>query len=270
MRIVLAVALAHVAAAALAAPGPARAAPGAVDWQRSVVRCTGSGAANLRDAGGNPAVARIGAERAAKLDALRSCLETLKGVQLESGRTVGGALQADAALSGKVEGLVRGFRVVGKPRYFSDGGVELDVEVPLEGALSDALLPRAEPREAGGAAARAARAEGEAAGTALVVDARGQKVVPALAPRILDESGKELYGPGSLREKGRQAGGAAAYAPDLEAARATLKARLGTHPLVVKAVRAEGSDLVVSSADAARLGGNPAFLAEGKVVILAD
>ncbi len=270
MRIVLAVAVAHVAASGLAAPGLARAAPGAVDWQRSVVRCTGSGAANLRDAGGNPAVARIGAERAAKLDALRSCLETLKGVQLESGRTVGGALRADPALSGKVEGLVRGFRVVGKPRYFSDGGVEMDVEVPLDGALSDALLPRTESRGAGGAEARPARAEDDAAGTSLVVDARGQKIVPALAPRILDESGKELYGPRSLGEKGRQAGGAAAYAPDLDAARATLKRRLGGHPLVVKAVRAEGSDLVLSSADAARLGGSPTFLAEGKVVILAD
>ena len=264
MRIALALAV----AAALAAPPGARAAPGAVDWQRKVVKCTGSGAANLRDAGGNPAVARIGAERAAKLDALRSCLETLKGVQLESGRTVGAALQSDAALTGKVEGLVRGFRVVGKPRYFSDGGVEMEVEVPLEGALSDALLPRPEPP---GPDAKPPRAEGAGGGTSLVVDARGQKLVPALAPRILDESGKELYGPASLGEAGRRAGGAAAYARDLDAARSALKERVGERPRVVKALRAQGSDLVISSADAASLSGKDlAFLAEGKVVILAD
>ncbi|HET7825440.1 MAG TPA: hypothetical protein VFK90_08900, partial [Anaeromyxobacter sp.] len=178
------VALALVAAAAgLAAAPAARAAPGSVDWQRRVVRCTGSGAANLRDAGGNPAVARIGAERAAKLDALRSCMETLEGVQLESGRTVGGALQSDAALVGTVEALVRGFQVVGKPRYFSDGGVELDVEVPLEGALSDALLPRPGPHAAGTAAAPPpAHPGGAPRATALVVDARGHDLVPALAP----------------------------------------------------------------------------------------
>lgn len=260
------IALAWTLSAALAAPAAARAAAGSVDWQRNVVRCTGSGAANLRDASGNPAVARIGAEKAAKLDALRSCMETLKGVQLDSARTVGGALGSDAALSGKVEGLVRGFRVVGKPRYFSDGGVEMDVEVPLEGALSDALLPRsggrADPLPAGAAGP---------SGSSLVVDARGQKVVPALAPRIVDESGKELYGPASLGDAGRKAGGAAAYARDLDAARAALKERVGPTPLVVKAVGARGSDVVISAADAASLSGrNLAFLAEGKVIILAD
>jgi hypothetical protein len=220
-------------------------------------------------------VARIGAERAAKLDALRSCMETLRGVQLESGRTVGGALQSDAALSGKVEGLVRGFQVVGKPRYFSDGGVELDVEVSLEGALSAALLPKApaarEAKPEGAATPQPAKAGADAAATSLVVDARGQRVVPALAPRIVDEAGRELYGPASLGEAGRRAGGAAAYADDLLAAQAALGERLGARPVVVKAVRAEGADLVISAVDAASLSGKDlAFLADGKVVILAD
>src|SRR5512141_1951734 len=140
MRFALAVAA---ACACVAVPAAARAESG-VDWQRKVGRCSGSGAANLRDAGGNPAVARIGAEKAAKLDALRNCLEAVKGVQLDSGHTVGNALASDQALSGKVQGLVKGFKVVGAPRYFSDGGVEMDVEVPLEGAMSDALLPKSE------------------------------------------------------------------------------------------------------------------------------
>jgi hypothetical protein len=262
MRIALAL------AAVAALPLAARAEVGSVDWQRKMVKCTGSGAANLRDAGGNPAVARIGAEKAAKLDALRSCMETLKGVQLQSGQTVGGALQSDAALTGKVEGLVRGFQVVGKPRYFSDGGVEMDVEVPLEGALSDTLLPKPVPKPG---AAPPKKAEGPPAGTSLVVDARGQKIVPALAPRIVDEAGQEIYGPASLGEAGRRAGGAAAYAPDLDAARALLKERVGDRPLVLKAVRAQGPDVVISSADSASLSGkNLAFLSEGKVVILAD
>lgn len=252
-------------AAVLAASIPALARPdaGAVDWQAKVVKCSGSGAANLRDAGGNPAVARIGAEKAAKLDALRNCMEALRGVQVQAGQTVGAALGSDAALAGRVEGLVRGFRVVGKPRYFSDGGVEMDVEVPLEGALSDALVPKPEPRPP--------RAEGPSAGTSLVVDARGQDVIPALAPRIVDEGGREIYGPASLGEAGRRAGGTAAYARDLEAAKAAMKDRIGDAPVVVKAVRAEGSDLVISAADAASLSGkNLGFLAEGKVVILAD
>jgi len=262
MRIPLAIALAQ---ALLLAAG-ARAEDGKVDWEHKVVRCTGSGAANLKDADGNPAVARIGAEKAARLDAVRNCLATLRGVQLESGRSVGSALESDAALSGRVQGILRGFRTVGKPRYFSDGGVEIDVEVPLEGALSDALLPRAPASEpAGGAPAPAAGGP-----TSLVVDARGQKVVPAIAPRVKDEAGQEIYGPARLDDAGRRAG-AAAYAPDLDAARKELGDRLGARPLVVKALRVEGSDLVISAADAAQLGAPPpAFLAQGKVVILAD
>jgi hypothetical protein len=231
-----------------------------------VVKCTGSGAANLKDSDGNPAVARIGAEKAARLDALRNCLSALRGVQLDSGRTVGGALEPDAALSGHVQGLLRGFRVVGKPRYYSDGGVELDVEVPLEGALSEALLPR--PAEVSGAPAQAAAPGGP---TSLVLDARGKKLVPALAPRVRDEAGLEVYGPRWLGEQGRRAGGTAAYAKDLDSARRSLGDRLGDRPLVLKASRVEGSDVVISSADAARLSASgPAFLAQGKVVILAD
>jgi hypothetical protein len=104
-----------------------------------------------------------------------------------------------------------------------------------------------------------------------VVDARGQKVVPALAPQILDEAGKVVYGPATLGETGRRAGGAAAYANDLDAARFVLKERVGERPYVVKAVRAEGANLVISSADADGLAGKDlAFLADAKVVILAD
>jgi hypothetical protein len=156
MKLALALAI----AAASAAPAPARADSG-VDLQRGVVKCTGSGAANLRDAGGNPAVARIGAEKAAKLDALRNCLEVVKGVRLQSGQTLGVAMQSDAALSGRIEAQVRGFRVVGAPRYFSDGGVEMDVEVPLEGALSDALsaMPEARPEPGAEAAPSTAAAK---------------------------------------------------------------------------------------------------------------
>jgi hypothetical protein len=264
--------LVTVLALAALAPLPAGADSGAIDWGARVVRCTGSGAANLRDAGGNPAVARIGAEKAAKLDALRNCLEALRGVQLDSGRTVGSALDSDTALAGRVQGLVRGFKPVGKPRYYDDGGVELDVEVPLDGKLSDALLrDAAEARPALSAAGGAAPGTSLVRdGTSLVIDGRGLKVIPALAPRVVSFSGRELYGPALLGATARQAGGAAAYARDLESARRDLAARLGDRPLVVKAVRADGADLVVSDVDAARLTGDLGFLAEGRVVFLAD
>ena len=250
MRFVLVLAL------AAAVPTSAFAEPGAVDWQKRVARCTGSGAANLKDAAGNPAVARIGAEKAARLDALRNCLEVMKGVTVSGSQTVGGAIGADNAVKGSVEGAVRGFRTVAT-RYFSDGGVELDVEVPLD-AVGDAVLPRA------------AVAPAAAGPTSLVVDASGLKVTPALAPRLLDEGGQELYGPSALGEAARQGSGVAAYARSLEAARRDLASRLGDRPLVLRAVRAQGTDLVLSTADAASFASRPLFLVEGRVVIIAE
>ena len=225
MRIPLVVAL----SLALAPAARAEEGGGKMDWEHKVVKCTGSGAANLKDADGNPAVARIGAEKAAKLDALRNCLSTLRGVQLESGRTVGGALDSDRALSGKVQGLVKGFRVVGKPRYYSDGGVELDVEVPIEGALSDALLPR-DPKELPPAPDAMQVVGGP---SSLVVDARGLKILPAIAPKVKDEKGAVVYGSLMLDENARKVGGAAAYAPDLDTARAAFTDRVGRRPWLV-------------------------------------
>jgi len=248
-------------ALALALPGPAHAEVGSVDWQRRVVKCTGTGAPNLQASGGNVASARIGAERAAKLDALRNCMEALKGVEVSTGRTAGAAMAGNPRLESELQGVVKGFRVVGAPRYFSDGGVEMDVEVPLDGKVSDALIPRVPskgPSEGGGADA----------GTGVIVDARGQTVAPALAPRLLDEGGRELYGPASL-DPGARARGGAAYARDVETARKDLKARVGEHPLVVKAVAARGADIVVADADARALRGGR-FLAEGRVVIVTD
>ncbi len=245
-----------VLAVAAALPATALAEPGGVDWQKRVARCTGSGAANLKDAAGNVAVARIGAEKAAKLDALRNCLEVMKGVTVSGSQTVGTAIGADNAIKGSVEGAVRGFRTVAT-RYFSDGGVELDVEVPLD-AVGEVLLPKA-------AAAPAASGP-----TSLVIDATGLKISPALAPRLVDESGKELYGPATLGESARKSGGVAAYARSLDAARRELASRLGDRPLVVKAVRAQGTDLVLAATDTATFAARPPFLAEGRVVIIAD
>jgi hypothetical protein len=159
------------AAGAALATSPAAAAPGAVDWQRRVVRCSGSGAPELEASRDNVAVARIGAEKAARLDALRSCLEAVKGIRLASGATVAGAVAGDAALLGRVEGEVRGFQVVGAPRYYSDGGVELDVEVSIDAILAALSAPAPAAAAQGAAAAPAART---ADAGVQVVEAEGQ------------------------------------------------------------------------------------------------
>src|SRR5438128_8259828 len=114
----------------LLVPLAARAdASGEIDWQRRVLKATGQGAPDLNAP--SIAVARLGAERAAMATAQRNALETLKGAALEDGSNVGTLLQNDNALRVKVQGKLRGVKAI-KMHYFSDGGVSLDIEVPLD------------------------------------------------------------------------------------------------------------------------------------------
>ena len=247
------------AATALAAPGS-----GAnIDWDKRTITARGQGAPDLTAP--NPAAARIGAERAAEVDAFRNLLEVLKGVEVKSGQTVGQAMAQDPALRASVEGVVRGFKITNK-RYFNDGGVELTVEMPLDGKMAQVLMPVTDPTPK-----EAKASTGKDIGTGLVVVAKGLKLQPALEPRILDEQGHELYGPDFVEPGAMRKNGIAGYLSSTEAAQTN--ARVGASPLVVKAIRANGSDLVLSSADAARLTdaqANLGFLSEGKVIIVTD
>jgi hypothetical protein len=94
-----------------------------------VLKATGQGAPDLNAP--SIAVARLGAERTALAMAQRNALETLKGAVLESGGTVGALLQNDSGLRSKVQAKLRGLRAV-KTHYYSDGGISLEVEVPLD------------------------------------------------------------------------------------------------------------------------------------------
>lgn len=239
-----------------AAAEVARPASPGVNWEGQVLRATGAGAPDLKAA--NPAQARLGAERAAKMDAFRNLLEQARGIQLSAGRTVGDEMSREE-VRGRVEGAIRGYKVVAK-RYFSDSGVEVDVEVPLAAITSSLVTPAPDT-------AIALNAEGAKKYTGLVVDARGLGVKPMLAPRLLDGSGKALYGAAALSDESRATSGVAAWFDSLEAAKkATL---VGEKPLVVKATGLKGSDLVLASDDAKALGEvNTRFLAEGRVVIV--
>ena len=247
---------------ALATATPALAAASAsVDWQKRVIVARGQGAPDL--AASSPAAARIGAERAAQVDAFRNILETLKGVEVKGGQTAGQLMAQDSALKASVEGLIRNFKVTDR-KYFSDGGVELTVEMALDGKLAELLLPPS--------AVPSKTAQGtHDVGSGLVIVAKGLKIQPALAPRILDETGKELYGPDFVQPGALRENGIAGYLNSESAA--THSARVGDHPMTFKAVKAHGSDVVISAADAAKLTDSQAnlgFLSEGKVIIVTD
>ena len=246
---------------------------GKVDWTSQVVRSTGIGAPNVSLPLPQQ---RAGALRAAKMDALRNLLETVKGVNLNSETLVENAIVTNDQIMTKVEGAVRGFRVV-DTRYMSSGDVEVDVEVPLTGILTDALLPPL-PAFGGGVPSAGGEAglETPAAGavSGLIVDARGLGLRPAMAPKVVDEQGNEVYGSKFVSREYAVDIGMVGYEKDVS--RAAKNERVASTPMVVKGLQASGpnkTDVVIGAADAAKIQNtavNANFLQHCKVMFVLD
>ena len=254
----------------LAVPLSALAQGNGVDWQRQVLRVTGDGPPDVKAS--NPSQARLGAERSAKEDAFADLLEQAKGLRLRADRTVGEEMAREETRR-QVEDVLRGYKVV-QTRFFSDSGVQLEVEVPL-GALTAVLVTpapagTAAPSETNPAGTKPAgtKKNARAKHTGLVVDARKLGMTPVLAPRLIDAAtGERLYGLASLGAEAREKAGVAGFFQKLEDARKA--GRVGAKPLVIEAARLQGSDLQLGPDEVKKLGElEPRLLAEGRVAIL--
>ncbi|HTY07871.1 MAG TPA: LPP20 family lipoprotein [Candidatus Edwardsbacteria bacterium] len=249
---VIALVLTAMAAVALAqvvqdVPGKA----GDIDWTSQVVSATGIGALNPKLP---PSAQRKNALRAAQLDAMRNMIETLNGVVLTSETTVENAMTSSDVIKTKVEGIVRNFRFTSKPRYMSDGSVEIDMEMLLTGKVGDVLMPdqMGEKKPTFASLPSNFNYSEPQPWTGLIVDASEVTgVEPAMVPNVLDESGEGVYGQDFVPRESAVNYGVAQYAKSVDEAK-KLTERVGTNPLVVKAIRASGlnkSDLVISDKD---------------------
>ncbi|MDI6739825.1 MAG: hypothetical protein QME74_05615 [Candidatus Edwardsbacteria bacterium] len=224
---------------------------GDIDWTEQSVRATGIGALNPKLP---PSAQRKNALRAAQLDAMRNMIETLNGVALTSETTVENAMVASDVIKTRVEGIVKNFRFTSKPRYMSDGSVEVDMEMLLTGKVGDALLPEqmGEKKPAFASLPSNFNYSEPQPYTGLIVDASGvADAQPAMVPNVLDESGEGIYGEDFVPRESAVKYGVAEYAPSLDAAKKQTD-RIGANPLVVSAIRASGlnkSDLVISDKD---------------------
>lgn len=241
---------------------------GKVDWTTGVITSVGIGAPPAQPA--NAAQARAMAERAAQVVAYRNLLEAVKGVRVDSTTTVENFMVTSDVIKTEVSGIIQGAMVMDK-KYMSDGSVEVTVGMKMSGALADALLPKdlgTRPSLPAGAASSGQLYTG------LIVDARGLGVRPAMAPKILNEDGKEIYGSAWISRDYAVREGMVGYLKDPAAAQAN--PRVTDKPLMVKAVKVSGDahvDTVISNADAAAIQSasqNLSMLEKCRVIILVD
>jgi len=244
---------------------------GKVDWTTGVLTAVGIGAPPAQPA--NAAQARAMAERAAQVVAYRNLLEAVKGVRVDSTTTVENFIVTSDVIRTEVSGIIQGAMIMDK-KYMSDGSVEVTVGMKLTGALADALLPKTLPTPPTGLTGTLAPATPGQMYTGLIVDARGLGVKPAMAPKILNEDGKEVYGSAWINRDYAVREGMVGYLKD--PVQAQTNPRVADKPLMVKALKVAGDarvDMVITNADAAMLHNaseNLSMLQKCRVIILVD
>ena len=249
---------------------------GSINYSEQAINAIGIGfvTSNAVNAG----QARRMALRIAKQDAMRQVIEIVNGVTLTSETTMSGAM-VDDVINTKVQGFIRGARPVGQPKYLSDTSVEMEYSVPMSG-ISDIVLPPVTVPATTQAPnnnqpAAVANNTTQAGGvTGIIIDARGLKARPAMAPRILDQNGNAIYGPGKYSRQYAVKNGVAGYSKTLETAQQDQ--RVVGNPMVVKGVGTSGTnrtDITISNADVSKIdmaNRNYKVLNDCRVLILID
>jgi len=245
-------------------------ASGLTNWEDGYVESTGMGSVDLSKAV-NIIQARALALDAARVRAYGQMAETVLGFHITSQITVRDGLVKDSEQKMRVEGFIKGARVLEENvEEAAEGSLLARVRVGillarrhpgLKAEPPTALRPGAKPRalsqvilptvSAAEAEQRAPRyrnrpvhpfyqgmeepfvlpAEGDYSG--LIVDARGSGGQPSMSPKIFTPGGEEVWGTLDVVPEYALSYGIAGWAHDLEVASAS--ARAGENPLVVPA-----------------------------------
>jgi hypothetical protein len=243
---------------------------GIINWSRGVIQAKGIGVPfnKLPD----PIKARSTALKNARRDACRKILEIAKEIRIDGTTVVGDYEGKNDIIISKIESMVKRAEVV-KKEYFSDGTVEVTMEMNLRGGFAQLVLPE-EIRPLESIRTMAPAKNSPSVFTGLVVDTRGLGTKPVMAPRILDENTREVYGSAFVSREYAVQQGMSGYSKDLAAAQNNQ--RVADNPLTVKGLKTEGvehSDVIISNVDASRLRSaseNLSFMKKCRVIIVVE
>ena len=260
---------------------------GTINWTKGILQATGIGA-SPEEYYGKPQ-ARPMALRAARIDAMRNLLEVTQGVRIDSATVVKNFAVTNDVIMAKVSGMVKGAQIV-KQEYLSDGTVEVTMQMSLHGGFAQLVLPQEirqvepiksvpslsvePPKPSPDIPSKTAEKPTSEIYTGLVVNAIGLNARPAMSPKIIDETGQEVYGSAFVSREYAVQQGMSGYAKDITAAQSN--PRVTNNPLTVKGLKTEGpgnADIVISNADASKLRSaseHLSFMKKCRVMIVVD
>ena len=257
---------------------------GSIDWSAGVFRSSGVGPSPGKK-GERDEAEREKAFNASKTKALQNMIALVMAARVDAHSVVRDIASKNDMVMAKVENIVNGSKIY-KQEYLSDGTVEITLQMNMFGGFAQLILPEEIKQietiktvfggkkivpESDFFSPPKMAAESY---TGLVVDARGTQALPVVVPVIVNENGKEVYGPAFVSREFAVQQGLCRYMTDTESA---LKSPfVGGNPLLVKGLRVQDNNrsrVVISNADASKLlnmSENLSFLKKCRVMIVVD
>jgi len=261
-----------------------RLASGTIDWRRGVVEAKGTTVQPKNVRGQNNQQRRATALNAARSVAGRNLFSTLQEIRINADIKLSDVITNNEEITNRLHTMVKE-ATISRLKYLPGETVEVTLRMNLFGAFSQLILP---PEIKHIESVRPIPADKSPDGvfppvesernytpksyTGMVVDARGTGLTPAMAPRILDENGEEVFGAAFASREFAVQSGMVGYTFDM--AKALKNPRVMNHPMTLKGLKAKGlgsCDIVVSVSDANRLRSNfnhLSFLKKCRVMIV--
>lgn len=242
---------------------------GVIDWTNGVIEAF----AYVRgpDSFENEAQARSVAKARAIAEARRNLINILEEIDVTAEMRLKDLSANDPLLEAEIKSLIQKAHL-SDLSYRNDGSVRATLSMKILGSVSEIIIPpwvkSIPPIES----QIIKKGAGEGI-TGLIFDCRGLRQKPLLVPKVVDEEGREIYGPAFASRENVVRLGMAGWICGMEDAIKDWRA--GERPLVIKAISdAEGGKNVrLANADAEKIRKNARnldLMRQCRIIIVLD
>ena len=216
---------------------------GLMNWTENYIEATGMAVAPTGKKGGQ---GKALARRGATLDLQRNLLEFMKGVRID-GQTTMNDFMAEDRVRSEISGIIKNVEVMRGEWDGETYTVTGRIKLPPVRAVVAPKIPvdkshkEAKPKKSAGRY------------TGLIIDARHLPLVPSMSFRVLDESGKPVYGMEFVDQDRFLQSGLCAYYNNINYAKGEV--HVASNPIVTKAVKLKNGnvDIVIPNSAAAKV-----------------